>query len=77
MAHIQVFTEKRRSGPLGLRKRTQYRWRVVARNGRIMATSGEGYHNIGDLWHAVREVTNALGGALGRSIPIHEGPPSN
>lgn len=75
MAHIEVFTEKRRTGRLGLRRRTQYRWRVKAANGRIIATSGEGYNNIGDLWHAVRAVTDALGGSLGRAIPIHDGPP--
>ena len=29
----------------GLLRRTQWRWRLVARNGRIIATSGEGYNN--------------------------------
>ena len=31
----------------------QYRWRLVAANGRIIANSGEGYQNSGDCDHAV------------------------
>lgn len=30
------------------RVRRQWRWRYVARNGRIIATSSEGYHNRAD-----------------------------
>lgn len=26
----------------------QWRWRYVRTNGRVIASSGEGYHNIGD-----------------------------
>lgn len=71
MAHIEVYTERR-----GLiRKRLIHRWRVRAKNGRILAVSSEGYYNLGDLWNAVRTVNGALGGSLGRTVPIHDGPP--
>lgn len=71
MAHLQVYTEKR-----GLiRRRTQYRWRIVARNGRILCHGGEGYNNLADLWHAVSEIIRALGTAQQGSLPIHEGKP--
>lgn len=68
MAHIVVFEEKRGV----IKRRKQYRWRVVARNGRIIASSGEGYNNLGDLWKAVRAVTDALAGSLGRPVPVHD-----
>ena len=29
----------------GLLRRTQWRWRLIASNGRIIATGGEGYNN--------------------------------
>jgi uncharacterized protein YegP (UPF0339 family) len=29
----------------GLLRRTQWRWRLIASNGRIIATSGESYNN--------------------------------
>ena len=31
----------------------QYRWRLIAANGRIIANSGEGYHNSTDCDRAV------------------------
>lgn len=31
----------------------QYRWRLKASNGRIIADSGEGYHNLADCQHAI------------------------
>lgn len=39
----------------------QYRWRLVAANGRKVADSGEGYHNLDDCRHGVTLVkrTNA------------------
>ncbi|MEQ8292851.1 MAG: DUF1508 domain-containing protein [Roseovarius sp.] len=34
----------------------QWRWRLVAGNSRIIANSGEGYHNKGDCLSAIRLV---------------------
>jgi uncharacterized protein YegP (UPF0339 family) len=31
----------------------QYRWRLTAANNRIVAVSGEGYHNRADCQHAI------------------------
>jgi uncharacterized protein YegP (UPF0339 family) len=31
----------------------QYRWRLKASNGRIIADSGEGYKNLSDCQHAI------------------------
>jgi len=31
----------------------QYRWRLKASNGRIIADSGEGYNNLTDCQHAI------------------------
>ena len=31
----------------------QYRWRLVAANNRIIANSGEAYHNKADCQHAI------------------------
>lgn len=31
----------------------QWRWRLVAANNRIIASSGEGYHNKADCQHAI------------------------
>lgn len=69
--HIEVYTERRGV----VRRRTQYRWRVKASNGRIIATSGEGYSNLADLWHAVGLVVVALTGASKRPVSIHDGAP--
>lgn len=32
---------------------TQWRWRLIAGNGRTIANSGEGYHNEADCDHAI------------------------
>ncbi|HPG95118.1 MAG TPA: DUF1508 domain-containing protein, partial [Dokdonella sp.] len=32
---------------------TQWRWRLLASNGKIIANSGEGYHNEADCDHAI------------------------
>lgn len=32
---------------------TQWRWRLVAANGKIVANSGEGYYNKSDCYHAI------------------------
>jgi uncharacterized protein YegP (UPF0339 family) len=37
----------------GLLFRTQWRWRLRAGNGRIVATSGEAYNNRADLLRAI------------------------
>lgn len=70
MAHIEVYQAKGL-----LRRRKQYRWRIKAANGRILATGSEGYYNLGDLWKGVRSVTEALSDGLSRTIPIHDGKP--
>lgn len=50
-------------GRKGLLLRTQWRWRLIARNGRVIATSGEGYNNRSDCLNAIdlirREAANA------------------
>lgn len=45
------------SQPEGLRASQQWRWRLVANNGRIIA-AGEGYHNRQDCIDAVNLVMN-------------------
>lgn len=40
----------------GLLLRTQWRWRLRARNGRIIATSGEGYNNRRDALAAITTI---------------------
>lgn len=37
----------------GLMRRKQWRWRLRAGNGRIIAVSGEGYNNKVDALHAI------------------------
>lgn len=37
----------------GWLRRSQWRWRLVARNGRTVATSGEGYNNRSDALKAI------------------------
>jgi uncharacterized protein YegP (UPF0339 family) len=37
----------------GLLLRPQWRWRLCAANGRIIATSGESYNNRSDCLHAI------------------------
>ncbi len=70
MAVLQVWTEKRL-----LKRRKQYRWRIKAGNGRIIATGSEGYYNLADLMNAVTLVQAALVEYEGRAIPIHDGRP--
>ena len=33
-----------------------FRWKIEAANGRIIANSGEGYHNLADCEHAINLV---------------------
>lgn len=40
-------------------ERGEFRWRLRARNGRVIATSGEGYINKEDARHAITLVKNA------------------
>ena len=35
---------------------SEWRWRIRAANGRIMADSGEGYRNEGDCNNAIRSI---------------------
>lgn len=52
---IEIYESRR-----GLSLRKQWRWRIKAANGRIVATSGEGYNNKADLLHALDVVREAL-----------------
>tara|TARA_R110000824_G_scaffold401715_2_gene614089 strand:- start:89331 stop:89519 length:189 start_codon:yes stop_codon:yes gene_type:complete len=36
-----------------------WRWRLIAANGRIVADSGEGYHNRADCLHGISLVKSA------------------
>lgn len=47
-------------GRRGLSLRKQWRWRVVAGNGRIVAHGGEGYNNRADALRGVEIVRQAL-----------------
>lgn len=44
----------------GLALRKQWRWRIRAANGRIVANGGEGYNNRSDLLRALEIVKEAL-----------------
>ena len=39
----------------------EFRWRLRAKNGRVIATSGEGYVNKSDAEHGISLVKNASG----------------
>jgi uncharacterized protein YegP (UPF0339 family) len=39
--------------------RRQCRWRLVAANGRILCSSGEGFHNRADMLANIAEVKNS------------------
>ena len=45
----------------------QWRWRLVAANNRIIAASGEGYHNKSDCQHAISLVKGSS------AAPVYEG----
>lgn len=40
-------------------QRGEYRWKIEAANGRIIADSGEGYNNYADCKHAIGLVKDA------------------
>lgn len=42
---------------------SEYRWRLKAANGKVIATSGEGYKNKGDCQHAIDVVKEQAGNA--------------
>lgn len=44
----------------------QWRWRLVAANSRIIANSGEGYHNKNDCLHAIDLVKGSA------AAPVYE-----
>jgi uncharacterized protein YegP (UPF0339 family) len=43
----------------GILLRTQWRWRLKAKNGLVIATSGEGYSNKGDALRAIQLVQDS------------------
>jgi uncharacterized protein len=45
--------------------RGEYRWRLIAGNGRTLADSGEGYVRKADCLHAINLIAGGVGG-----IPI-------
>ncbi len=45
-------------GRRGLQLRAQWRWRLKAKNGRIIAHSGEGYANRADAMNAINLIRN-------------------
>ena len=52
---VEIYEARR-----GLALRKQWRWRIVAKNGRIVANGGEGYNNRSDLLRALEIVKEAL-----------------
>ncbi len=42
----------------------QYRWRLLAANGRTIANSGEGYYNRQDCVHAINLVASSNGAPI-------------
>jgi len=48
--------------------RREWRWRLRASNGRIMADSGEGYRRRASIYEAVRRVKSILTG----DVPVVE-----
>jgi uncharacterized protein YegP (UPF0339 family) len=55
---VEVYSRKPLLG------RRQWRWRAVHDNGRIMATSGEGYNNEGDCRNAIRTLSRLFPKAI-------------
>lgn len=45
----------------------QWRWRLRAANNRIIAVSGEGYHNKADCLHAIALVKGSSGAPIKES----------
>lgn len=53
---IEIYEARR-----GLALRKQWRWRIVAKNGRVIAVSSEGYNNRADLMRGLEIAKEALG----------------
>jgi len=54
----------------------QYRWRLWAANGRIVAVSGEGYRFRAQAWRAAHHVRNSAGYAtveMASSVTVRPG----
>jgi uncharacterized protein YegP (UPF0339 family) len=47
----------------------EWRWRLVAGNGRIIADSGEGYKNVGDCLKGIRLVMGTAKVPIKRDAP--------
>ncbi len=47
-------------------KAGEWRWRLVATNGKIIADSGEGYNNKADCLHGIDLVKDS------KNVPVHE-----
>lgn len=54
----------------GLLTRTQWRWRLRAANGQILANGGEGFNNRADLMRSIASIQRGAAGA-----PVAEASP--
>ena len=52
---VEIYEARR-----GVALRKQWRWRIVAKNGRIVAVSSEGYNNRADLMRSLEIVKEAV-----------------
>lgn len=57
-ATLKIYQAKRGA------QKGRWRWRVVARNGKIMANPGEGYVSIREMESSLESVFNAIGNHL-------------
>lgn len=70
MMHFEIYQQQQGLLAAGL-GHADYRWRLVADNGRIIADSGEGYRNKTDCQHGINLVkgTSAATSVIDRSQP--------
>ena len=58
---FEIYEEAAGLGLLSGISSGQYRWRLRADNGKIIANSGEGYHNKADCIHGINLVASSNG----------------
>ena len=56
---IEVYPERRRRG-----KKERYRWRLLSRNGRKMAASGESFTRENDAFEAAKDAIRIMRGRV-------------
>ncbi len=64
-------TDKTSKATIYRDKRGEYRWRVKARNGRVLADSGEGYVNRIDAEHGLIEARSGISELALRLLDKH------